>query len=108
MEAYRSWCGSFLMERTQVFICLKSNGRELFMNGPFEFRVLEQMKENPKEQIPSGWRKFIDKRFAKPIEEVVEEEDEKVKYRVGAWTFVAGLAITYLVYRFYFLKRQNK
>lgn len=82
--------------------------RELFMNGPFEFRLLEQVKENPKEQIPSGWKKFIDSRFSKVVEEVVEEESEKVKYRVGAWTFVAGLAITYLVYRFYFSKKHNK
>jgi hypothetical protein len=34
--------------------------RELFMNGPLEFRIVEEMPENPRDVIPIQWVKFLD------------------------------------------------
>ncbi len=44
--------------------------RELFLNGPLEFRITKELKEDPRESLLPSWQRFIDSLF----EEVVEEE----------------------------------
>jgi len=49
--------------------------RELFMNGPFEFRIVESPPENAKESIPIQWQKFIDQHFHRNDDDDDDEDD---------------------------------
>ena len=33
------------------------------MNGPFQFRIVERLTENPKDVLPAFWLKFINSKF---------------------------------------------
>jgi hypothetical protein len=47
--------------------------RELFLNGPFEFRVLEKLTEDPLDFLPGYWKNFVSSKIK--MEEEDEEED---------------------------------
>jgi len=49
--------------------------RELFLNGPFEFRVVDQLTSNPKEVMPKTWIRFINDKFH-PKSKVTDDDDE--------------------------------
>eukprot|EP01124_Arcella_intermedia_P011292 TRINITY_DN17705_c0_g1_i2.p1 TRINITY_DN17705_c0_g1~~TRINITY_DN17705_c0_g1_i2.p1 ORF type:complete len:226 (+),score=50.84 TRINITY_DN17705_c0_g1_i2:462-1139(+) len=52
--------------------------RELFMNGPFTFRVIEEQNpEISKEIIPIKWKKMIDAKYA-PKEQAQQEPDNEI------------------------------
>jgi len=36
------------------------DNREVFMNGPLEFRIVETMPTDPREVLPIQWTKFLD------------------------------------------------
>ena len=41
------------------------------MNGPFQFRIVEELTQNPKDVIPPYWQRFIKDKFHK---------EDKVKF----------------------------
>lgn len=51
-----------------------------FMNGPFEFRITETLKEDPRDIIPNGWMKLINAYLEgppKPVETQAPEREEE-------------------------------
>jgi len=56
--------------------------RELFLNGPFEFRVTEKMPKDPKDILPIGWIKFLNAKYHPDLlEKNQPKEDEQENSR---------------------------
>ena len=53
--------------------------RDLFLNGPFEFRILEHVREDTYEIIPLKWQKWINRRYhPERLEQVSQEESNSL------------------------------
>lgn len=49
--------------------------RERFLNGPYEFRIVENAQNDSFDVIPLKWQKWIKKRYYPELEEENKEEN---------------------------------
>ena len=76
--------------------------RELFLNGPLEFRVLEKLTDNPMEVMPPFWQRFVNSKIKVEEEEEEEHEERKPLW----WLFTASVLVMagVFTYRKYYAK----